>query len=828
VVWIEDVGGAGIHESTVFGIIIAAQGPMIQKLLFLLLSLQSVVWAQQYQILDQRLNTGISFAKIYPEKELAKLTDIDGLFELSVTHQTIQIRAQGYHDTIVFLPALATNQIYLRTKIQETQEVVVLPGVNPAARIIEQAIANRKRNHPQAHGGFIAEQYSKFVFDLDDTTRRKMSETIIVPTDTNNFEFKQFTDRQAFFISETKSSHYFEPPYREKETIEAFRVSGFTDPALSSIVQGFQSFHFYEIQLEILGLKYLSPLAPGSLNRYFFSLKDTTISGLDTTFTIFFKPKKGADFSGLTGYLYINTNGFAIEKVQAAPFNPPPNSNKVAIVQEYQMLNSNIWFPKQLSTTIYLPFISLSFDSLPAVIVGKGVNVVKEVRFNPLELDKVKFQQIAVETLPNAVNKLSDSGWDSVRVAPLSEREKMTYIQIDSLSQEYHFDQKLKFAKVLTTGKISLGYVQLDAMKFVKYNAFESVRLGLGIESSQKLSSFFNFGASGGYGLNDQRFKYDTYVNCFIPSEHQFKLRMSRSLDIAEVGAPVLYQTNLLFKQDATRYLYASNMAYQEKLGLQFSGQLKANQRFELETSLQRNQYTDGYLYEGQSSSQVLMSRLTFTWAIREKSAYFGGLILPKPSSYPKIQVQLEHAWPLLGWSTSPSAFNRFQLNAFQLLTIHGRGVLNWNARFSHTDRSTPLLFQQVVSASRSIDNNGINVSVANTFETLISTAFYHQTQVQLFMRYTQNAWRTKATWNEPQLGFHYAFGWGTMSEKNLHNTSFMTMDKGYHETGILLNGLWVSGASSFGIGIFGTFGYYAPKNWRQNLVPKLSIGYVF
>lgn len=807
---------------------IAKMSPMLQKLLFVFLFFSLNSWAQRFQVLDSNLHEGIAFAKVYPDLSAPFLTDINGHFELSNTNQSIRIRALGYQDSTIMLSALVSSQIYLRSKTQETQEVVVVPGVNPALRIMERAIQNRKANHPQAHGGFIAEQYSKFVFDLDDTTRRKMAESVISPSDTNNFEFKQFTERQAFFISETKSSHYFEPPYREKEIIEAYRVSGFTDPALSSIAQSLQSFHFYEIQLEILGLKYLSPLAPGSLNRYFFSLKDTTITGLDTTFTIFFKPKKGADFNGLTGYLYINTNGFAIEKVQAAPFNPPPNSNKVAIVQEYQLIASKTWFPKQLSTDIYLPFISLSFDSLPAVIVGKGINVVKKVRFDPPELDKVKFQQIAVETLPNAANKLSASAWDSVRIAPLSEREKMTYIQIDSLSKEYHFDQKLKLAKVLATGKIQLGYAQLDATKFLKYNAFERVRYGLGIENSQKLSKFFNFGASGGYGLNDQRFKYDTYLNLFIPSVHQFRLRAARSLDLVEVGAPVLYQTNLLFKQDATRYLYASNMAYQEKLGLQFSGQFKANQHFELETSLQRNQYTDGYLYEGQSASQVLMSRLTFSWAFREKSAYFGNVLLPKPSAYPKIQVQFEHAWPLLGWSSNPTAFNRFQFNAFQILTVPGRGVLNWNARFSHTDRSTPLLFQHVVSASQASDNNGINVSVANTFETLISTAFYHQTQVQLFMRYTQNAWRTKATWNEPQLGFHYAFGWGTMSQKNLHNTSFMTMDKGYHETGILLNGLWVSGASSFGIGVFSTFGYYAPKNWRQNVVPKLSIGYVF
>jgi len=517
---------------------------MPQKLFIFLLGLQSVLWAQRYQILDQNLNQGISFAKIYPEKEPSKLADIDGFFELGISDQRIRIRAQGYQDTTILIQGHSTLQFYLRTNAQETQEVVVFPGVNPALRIIEKAIANRKRNHPQAHGGFIAEQYSKFVFDLDDSTRRKMANSVISPTDTNNFEFKQFTERQAFFISETKSSHYFEPPYREKEVIEAYRVSGFTDPSLSSIAQGLQSFHFYEIQLEILGLKYLSPLAPGSLKRYFYSLKDTTISDLDTTFTIFFKPKKGADFNGLTGYLYINTNGFAIEKVQAAPFNPPPNSNKVAVVQEYQLLDNNIWFPKQLSTDIYLPFIALSFDSLPAVIVGKGINVVKQVRFDPPELEKVKFQQITVETLPNAAKKISDEAWDDIRIAPLSDREKMTYQQIDSISEVYQFDQKLKLAKVLTTGKIPLGYVQLDATKFVKYNAFERVRFGLGIESSKMLSPYFNIGASGGYGMNDERFKYETYLNFFIPSLHRFKIKAFRSSDLAEVGAPLQLNPN--------------------------------------------------------------------------------------------------------------------------------------------------------------------------------------------------------------------------------------------------------------------------------------------
>jgi hypothetical protein len=257
------------------------------------------------------------------------------------------------------------------------------------------------------------------------------------------------------------------------------------------------------------------------------------------------------------------------------------------------------------------------------------------------------------------------------------------------------------------------------------------------------------------------------------------------------------------------------------------SARIQANKRLEFETSLQRNNYTDAYEYAGQTASQVFVSRLSFSWAIREKSSFIGDVLLPKSSPYPKIQIQFEHAWNLKGWTSPDLAFNRMQINIFQLLTIPGIGMLNWNARFAITDRSTPLLYQNAISASRSY-GQGIGISVANTFETLSSTAFYHQKHLQLFTRFIGNAWRTKAAWNEPQLGCHYAFGWGTMSNQTIHTTTFLTMNKGYHEAGLLFNGLYVSGKSSFGIGVFSSFGQYAAKDWKQNIVPKFSLGYVF
>ena len=66
------------------------------------------------------------------------------------------------------------------------------------------------------------------------------------------------------------------------------------------------------------------------------------------------------------------------------------------------------------------------------------------------------------------------------------------------------------------------------------------------------------------------------------------------------------------------------------------------------------------------------------------------------------------------------------------------------------------------------------------------------------------------------------------MSDQTVHSTTFLTMNRGYQEAGVLLNGLYVSGQSSFGIGVFSSFGYYASKDWKQNIVPKFSLGYVF
>lgn len=796
------------------------------RFLFSLLFLTSFhAFSQSYQLLDEQSREAIPFGKVIPSKENPRLTDIDGIFQVLDTMQSIQVRATGYYDSIVQLSLVQNGKIYLKSKAQNVQEVVVKPGVNPAERIMAQVIANRMKNHPFENDGFISKQYSKFVFDLDDASRKILEDTVVDPTDTNLFSMKQFFGKQHLFLIETASKHYFEPPYKEKEIVEAYKVSGFTDPLFSTFAQSMQSFHFYDNQVELLGEQFVNPIAFGGINRYLFILEDTTFNGADTTFTIFFRPRKGKDFEGLTGRLFINTNGFAIEKVSAKPYRSSSEGTYITIIQEYAFLDGKKWFPVKLSTEVQMAFVAFNVsEGKTAFVTGKGATYMETVQFNPPELEKVKFNNIAVQTNVGS-ERIKDQEWDSLRPYALTDKEKNTYVLNDSLSKEEHLDKYLRLLKVLSTGKIPLGYLNIDATKLFAVNAFEKTRIGLGIENSDRFLPWMTANASIAYGFGDKKVKYGGFLEFHLDPSTKTNLKLFYSNDVVEVGGNVSYKTNMFYSQDAGRMLFVNNMSYQKKAGVLFSTIVRANKHLTLELNYQQNQFANGYQFNQQASCSAFMSSLLFSWAIREKGVILGDVFVPKGSKFPKIQIKVEKAWNLPSLDMASMDFLRLQFNAFHVTTIPGNGRLTWNVRAAWTNVPTPLLYQQAVHASyvkRSI-------SIPNTFETVAVTEFYHQQQVNIFLRYIWNAQRTKAKWNEPQFGVHYAFGYGTMSNQSAHNLSFNTMDKGFHEAGLLFNGLYVSGQSSMGFGIFTRFGAYANTgDWKTNVYPKLSFGYVF
>ncbi|MEN9442656.1 MAG: hypothetical protein RLZ33_2733, partial [Bacteroidota bacterium] len=323
-------------------------------------------------IKDDFTKDPIPFAKVRPDVGEPSLADIDGKILLKGNETRLDIRVYGYTDTLVNVADIVNGEIYLVGMLRSLNEVNVVPGINPAHRIIDNAIENRKKNNPVDNDAFRYESYSKFIFDVNEDAVAAISDSTSDPT---LLRMKKFFTEQYLFMIESASIRTFMPPSRDKEEITAYKVSGFTDPAFSTFANEMQSFSFYENQFQLLGKTYINPIAFGGTKRYLFILEDTTVVGQDSTFTIFYRPRKGRNFEGMTGRLYINTNGWAIEKVTASPYEDTTGM-KVLIVQEYALVDNKKWFPSKLSTEIN--FGNILLDKLKdGNIIGKGSTYIK-------------------------------------------------------------------------------------------------------------------------------------------------------------------------------------------------------------------------------------------------------------------------------------------------------------------------------------------------------------------------------------------------------------------------------------------------------------------
>jgi len=106
----------------------------------------------------------------------------------------------------------------------------------------------------------------------------------------------------------------------------------------------------------------------------------------------------------------------------------------------------------------------------------------------------------------------------------------------------------------------------------------------------------------------------------------------------------------------------------------------------------------------------------------------------------------------------------------------------------------------------------------------MINSQFYTTEQANAFVRYGFPSIKLPVKWSRPQFMIHAATGFGSFEGREQHQLQFETMDKGYHELGLLINGLWTPSFYSFGIGGFYRLGHYADTDWKKNIVPKLSL----
>jgi hypothetical protein len=784
-----------------------------------------------FQVRDFQTEEIIPFVKIIPETGNPKIADLDGRFQLEKNVSSFKTKAFSYKDSLFFIADFqnSENIIYLKASVLQIQEMTAQAGENPAHRIINLAIENRKKNSPTENDAFTYESYSKMILMVDPHSIDSLRQN---PNDTTFLKASKFIDSMYLFLVESTSERKFLPPYKNKEIIKSYKVSGFSDPMFATIFNEMQSFSFYENQFSILDKSYINPIAFGGTNRYLFIIEDTTVLGKDTTFTISFRPFKGKNFDGLKGQLFINTNGFAVEKVIAEPFESDTVFG-IKIIQEYEFIQGKKWFPVKLSTEFEIKNMPIFVGNKKTSLFGKGNTYISSINLSP-NLSRKDFDQIDIETAVGAEAK-SEKDWNSLRKFDLTWQEKNTYKVIDSVSKDIQLERVLRIAKILSTGKIPMGKFNANLDKILAYNGFEGTRLGFGLETSDKLMKRITIGGYFGYGFKDKAFKYGGNSRINLHRKRNVFLNLNYNYDVFERGGNFFHKNMHQFNaSENIRKIYIKNMDYKQNAEIELNGYLVPRIRMTLFTNYQRVFLSEGYQFESQNPALNLKNKfdifetgVEFSWQFKEKIMQIGYERKSLGSKFPILTFKAVKGTK--GIFDSELDYYRFHSNIYQDISLLGIGKFQYSLSASKTLGVVPLFLMH-----NAIGTNGkARVSVANTFETMLPSSFYADEILTCFTKLTFLAKKTKFTWFKPQFSLHHAIGFGIMSQKNTHILNgiagnFQSLEKGYFEGGILLDKIYISGFSALGVGVFTNYGAYSLPQFEKNLVFKLSLSTSF
>jgi hypothetical protein len=794
----------------------------MNKFGFLIVSLWAVLFAfsQEIQVLDAQTGEPLPFAKVKPSTGNPSLTDIDGKIKLEINPNTrYTFSFFEYRDTTLTGEQLSKTKIVrLKPDSQVFDEVVITPGKNPAHRIIQNAMDRRKDNDPLRNNSFSYNAFSKFYITGESNT------DIVRDTvqDTSLLRTMDFLDKQYIFLSETASERMFSPPSYDKETVTSYKVSGLKNPLFATLVNQFQSFSFYNNSFSLGDIEYINPIAPGSLRRYFFQLEDTIVSGKDSTFIIFFRPLKGKNFEGLKGHLYINSNGWAIERVIAEPFETNPTFN-IRIVQEYAFTANKKWFPAKLSTEFSFPNFTISgFHEL----VGRSNQYINNVVFD--QVNQRGFNAVQVEVSPDAVD--DTLGLNRARGATSTDKELKTYEVIDSVSKEANLERLVDAATIFSTGKIPIGKFSLPIQRIYNFNQVERSRLGLGLETNSRMSRHFNVGGYFAYGFNDKAWKWGGYSNVNIYRKRQVKLTMEYKDDLVERGGiDYRNEENMLNPNAVVRDLFMNQMERERSALASFSGFVTQNFRLHVFGAYRRIQLFEDYEFQpltgvpSGSGFDIAETGIIVNWNIRERIMLLGDQRVSLGSKLPKINFKLARG--ISGIEQSIYDYTRLNLSIEQTISIRAFGKLSLQSVSGWTVGDVPLTLLQMPFGT----GRNWNLSVPGTFETMQPSEFFADRHTALFMRFSFLPIKSNLKFTEPTFVLHGAAGVGEMSGRSAHiNNNFQVHTKGYYEVGGLIDNLIKLGNGGYGIGVFHRLGSYAAPELKNNFVYKLSVRFNF
>jgi hypothetical protein len=537
-------------------------GPILLCLV-ITFSVDSLITAQETviygKITDAKTNESIPFANIYFKgTTIGTSSNFEGEFSLTTRDagDSLTVSCLGYFDfsRAVIKGRKQKIDFQLQPTAISIPEVFVVPGENPAHRIIREAAKRKKDYNLEKLDAFQKVTYSRTEIGIKNISNKFKNRPSMKP-------FKPLFDSLMIaagengslilpiLFSETSSEVFFHKnPERKKEIILASKVNGVglehTHEFVSQVVgTSFHDYNFNNNFIKILDKNVMSPIANGGLGFYKYYLTDSLVIDDHFCYEIQVMPKRKNDVV-FTGIIWIQDTTYALKRIvvnidKKADLNFIENFR---VQQDLIPVEGNIWVPQK--TRVLIDFSQVS-DSTFGMLARFYLSDTNYVINQPRDL---KFYNVKLEFKYDA-NDHNNAYWQMIRPEKLTATEQSIYSSIDSIN---NFPRVRTYVDIIET--LVNGYYRIKGLEFgpyllvYGYNSVEGSRFRLGFRANAEFSKKWVFKAYAAYGTKDRKFKYSATVERFLSRKNWTKVGFMYKNDVEGLGViDGFYQVNNMF-----------------------------------------------------------------------------------------------------------------------------------------------------------------------------------------------------------------------------------------------------------------------------------------
>lgn len=667
---------------------------------------------------------------------------------------------------------------------------------------------------------------------IDTLFKNKKKTKFII--DSSRYKFKKLITKQHIYQTEKVATISYTKG-KKKENIIGLKMAGLKQPVYELLGQEFIPFDLSKKHLKILQFTFSNPFTTEGSSKYKFKITDTITTPKGKEIIVQFESKKNVKKNKLKGSINVNLKTFSIVK-STFYINSIINIKTETVFNWFN--NGKSWFPVSQTLLVTkgkgkhnIDFLgeTIQFDNMTNSSSKKYdysndlyVKIDRDfTNYNFTEKANKQLYQIHID---KSATKTNPVFFNTIANDTLDNRSQNTYQALDSLVTATKIEKKIYFGKKLINGQIPFGFIDVRARDLFKFNNYEGFRLGLGLQTNDRLSPYFKIFGYGAYGTKDGVFKSQLGSAFRLSKNTDTWLSGSFTDDLTEFADIALLADNRRYKLIDPRPFnistFYNHQSYEINLESKFISKIETLVKVTRSRINPLFEYTFIKPNESYKVYNLTLASLSFEWSPNSKFLQAPQEILEVEKGFPKFVLQVTHAFPNL--VSDNIEFTKIDARIYQEKKHLSGQKTTFLLQGGISIGNTPLSHLYSV-APNNLDKEAIlsRVTFANktSFETMYFNEFFSDKYSFFQLKHYFNKFQiSKSIKPTLILGSKVAFG-DFLHPENHQGIAFKTMEKGFYESGFELQNIF----KGFGLSTYYRYGPYQLPTFDRNIAIKLS-----